>query len=237
MKRPRCVLVIACFSAGLIRAQAIETPEGFLGSLTPIMERIQRERGYAFDYEHKGNLSVEQWRKRGRAAVERSLSYEPKMVPLDIQVHRTEKRDGYEFRLISFAGSAQYRIPAFLLVPESGKPPYPAVVAFHDHGAYFYFGKEKIVEVDNEHASLAAYKQTYYGGRSYASELARRGYVVIVIDAFYWGDRRLQYRDPPAAWLKITAGLDPASPKYVDTVNNYLDERALVQTQGDGEIG
>src|ERR1019366_5072474 len=91
-----------------------------------------------------------------------------------------------------------YRIPAFLLVPESGRQPYPAVVAFHDHGAYFYFGKEKIVELDRQHASLTAYKETYYGGRSFASDLARRGFVVIVIDAFYWGERRGAHPGPPS---------------------------------------
>ncbi len=212
-------------AAGPIRPQATETPEGFLGNLTPIIQAIQQERGHAFDYQHKGGLSLEQWRKRGRDAVEKALSYDPKPVSLDLKVHRTEKRNGYEFRVVSFAGSAQYRIPGFLLVPASGQPPYPAVLAFHDHGAYFYFGKEKIVEVDPEHASLTAYKKSYYGGRSYASELARRGFVVLVIDAFYWGERRLLYSDPPAAWVKATANLDPATPKYVDAVNQYLEER------------
>jgi dienelactone hydrolase len=225
MQRLCLALAAACISAGRIWAQAVETPEGFLGNLTPIMDAIQQERGYAYDYEHRGNLSTQAWRKRGRDAVEKALSYEPKPVPLDLHVHRTAKGNGYELRVISFAGSAHYRIPAFLLIPDRGKPPYPAVVAFHDHGASFYFGKEKIVEVPDEHLYLTAYKKTYYGGRSYASELARRGFVVLVIDAFYWGERRVQYQDPPAAWRKLIAGLDPASPKYIDVVNQYLDER------------
>ncbi len=139
MKRYCLAFVLACLVARQVWAQAVETPQGLLGNLTPIMESIQRERGYPFDYDHKGSLGLEGWRKRGRDAVERALSYEPKPVPLDLKVHRNEKRDGYELRVISFAGSAHYRIPAFLLVPEKGKPPYPAVVAFHDHGAYFYF--------------------------------------------------------------------------------------------------
>jgi len=181
----------ALLSAAPLCAQAVETPEGSLGSLTPIMESIQRERGYAFDYEHNGGLTLEQWRKRGRDAVEKALSYEPKPVPLDLKIARTDKRDGYEVRTISFSGSAHYRIPGLLLVPTTGKPPY---LALHDHGAYFYFGKEKIVEVGRENPSLMAYKKTYYGGRSYANELASRGFVVLVIDAFSWGERRPQSR-------------------------------------------
>lgn len=224
-KRLGLAFAAASIAAGPIWAQAVETPEGLLGNLTPIIDSIQQERGYAYAYEHKGALSTEAWRKRGRDAVEKALSYEPKPVPLDLQVHRTAKGNGYELRVISFAGSAHYRIPAFLLVPDRGKPPYPAVVAFHDHGAYFYFGKEKIVEVADEHRSLTEYKKTYYGGRSYASELARRGFVVIVIDAFYWGERRLQYQDPPPEWRRAVAGLDTASPRYIDAVNRYLDDR------------
>ena len=111
-----------------------------------------------------------------------------------------------------------YRIPAYLLVPE-GKGPFPGVVALHDHGGWFFHGKEKLVEVSNQHVSLNEFKQRYYGNRSFASELARRGYVVLVADAFYWGERRLQYADPPADYRKAIAGLDPATPEYVQAVN------------------
>ncbi|MBV9084242.1 MAG: acetylxylan esterase [Acidobacteriaceae bacterium] len=224
MTRTLFLLISTYLIAGQLWAQAVVTREGVLGSLTPIIDSIQRERGYTLDYEHKGNVSTEAWRQRGRDAVEKALSYEPEPTPLDVRVERTEKRSGYELRTISFAGSKDYRIPAFLLVPDTGKPPYPAVVGFHDHGGYFYFGKEKLVEVSPEHVSLTAFKKTYYGGRSWASELARRGFVVLVIDAFYWGERRLQYTgDAPAAWLKATQGLNPASPEYVDAANHYLE--------------
>jgi hypothetical protein len=116
--------------------------ESFLGNLAPIMRSIHEERGFPMDYAHRKGLSVEEWRRRGRAEVQRFLSYSPKSVPLDIRVHSTVKRDGYEVRVISFAGSAHYRVPAFLLVPDkAGKR--PAVVALHDHGGWFYHGKEK----------------------------------------------------------------------------------------------
>ena len=62
MKRLCLAFVPACLAAGQVWAQAVETPEGLLGNLTPIMEAIQSERGYALDYEHKGSLSLETWR-------------------------------------------------------------------------------------------------------------------------------------------------------------------------------
>ena len=61
------------------------------------------------------------------------------------------------------------------------------------------WGKDKLVDVDNEHPALTEYKQELYQGTSVATELVRRGYVVIVVDAFYWGERRMLLdEDPPS---------------------------------------
>ena len=88
------------------------------------------------------------------------------------------------------------------------------MVALHDHGGWFVHGKEKLVGMDGEHVALKGFREQYYGGRPYAEELARRGFVVIVPDAFYWGERRLQYQDPPPELRKRLASLDPASAEY-----------------------
>ena len=47
---------------------------------------------------------------------------------------------------------------------------------------------------------LSEFKRTYYGNRSFASELAKRGYVVMAIDMFYWGERRMLLPDDPPVW-------------------------------------
>jgi dienelactone hydrolase len=168
---------------------------------------------------------VEEWRRRGRAEVQRFLSYFPKPVPLDVKVQSVVKREGYEIRTISFAGSAHYRVPAYLLVPEATGRKLPAVVALHDHGGWFYHGKEKLVRMDGEHAALAEFRERYYGGRAFADELARRGFVVIVPDAFYWGERRMQYEQPPRELLSRLAGLKPEQTEYVAAMNRWLRER------------
>jgi dienelactone hydrolase len=139
-------------------------------------------------------------------------------------VHSVAKRDGYEVRTISYAGSAHYRIPAYLLVPaRAGK--LPAAVALHDHGGWFYHGKEKLVRMDGEHAALKEFRDRYYGGRAFADELARRGFVVIVPDAFYWGERRMQYEQPPRELQARLKGLSPEQPEYVAAMNTWLRER------------
>jgi len=70
----------------------------------------------------------------------------------------------------------------------------------HDHGGFYFWGKEKIVESTDEHPVLTDFKKTCYGGASIASALARQGYVVLVIDMFYWGERRMILDADPADW-------------------------------------
>lgn len=215
--------------AAACAAQAPETGESALGSLAPVMASIQRSQGYPLSWEKAKAMGTAEWRRRARAEILRCLAYSPQSVPLDLKVHSTERREGYELRVISFAGSPHYRVPAFLLVPTAGKPPYPGVVALHDHGGYFYHGKEKLVENLPEHPALIPFRKQYYGERAYASELARRGYVVLVVDAFYWGERRLQYSgDGPPDFQKAMAGRDPASGEYARAFNRFASQRTNV---------
>lgn len=222
MTRSLALLLIA--SSALLAQRT----ESWLGTLAPIARSIQRERGFPMAFEHKGALSTEEWRGRARAELERALAYFPQPVPLDLKVHAVVRRNGVEIRTVSFAGSAHYRIPAFLLVPLTGRGPYPGVVALHDHGGWFYHGKEKLVRMEGEHAALAGFREQYYGGRAWAEELARRGFVVIVPDAFYWGERRLEYREPPEELTKRLAGLEPAQVEYVRAWNAFAREQTAV---------
>jgi dienelactone hydrolase len=212
-------LFTVVFLIGSVHAQ-----ESFLGNLAPTIASIQQERGFPLAYRNR-NVSVSDWQRAGRAEVQRGLSYSPKPVPLDVKVHSVVKRDGYEIRVVSFAGSGHYRVPALLLVPDKRTEKLPGVVALHDHGGWFYHGKEKLVRLDDEHVSLKKFREQYYGGRTYADELARHGFVVIVPDAFYWGERRLQYKEMPKQLQQRLAGLTESQPEYVQAMNTWLRER------------
>jgi len=218
---------LLALSAACLVAQD-QRPESFLGNLAPVIRSIQKEQGFPLAYSSRKGMSADAWRRAARSEVQRELSFSPGEVPLDLKVHAVVRRDGYEIRTVSFAGSAHYRVPALLLVPSTGKRRYPAVVALHDHGGWFFHGKEKLVRMDGEHASLRGFRERYYGGRTYADELARRGFVVIVPDAFYWGERRLQYSHPPEELRKRFSGLNPESVEYVVATNSYLRDQAPI---------
>ena len=110
----------------------------------------------------------------------------------DMEVLAAEKRLGYEAQKILFNVSDYSRVPAYLLVPD-GEGPFPALVLLHDHGAHFTIGKEKLVRpfgVDDlvlEDADRWA--ETCYDKQYVGDYLAANGYVVLVVDALFWGER------------------------------------------------
>jgi dienelactone hydrolase len=92
---------------------------------------------------------------------------------------------------IEFNTSQLTRVNGTVLIPKNGNKTHPAVIAIHDHGAFYYFGREKIVSKDNEPDILKEFKLNYYGGRSWANELVSRGFLVLCIDGFYFGAQKV----------------------------------------------
>lgn len=85
------------------------------------------------------------------------------------------------------------------LKPLNAKGPLPAILALHDHGGNKFFGAQKIVRTsDNQHPMLVDHQKTYYEGYAWANEIAKRGYVVLVPDAFPFASRRVMLADVPA---------------------------------------
>lgn len=132
------------------------------------------------------------WRREARAALLRCLLTPPPRADFAPAVIAREDRGSYEARKLVFSISGDCRVPAYLLVPK-GKGPFPAVLALHDHGAFFLIGKEKVIRPFDERQKIVDAARQWvdksYGGRFFGDELAKRGYVVFAADALFWGDR------------------------------------------------
>lgn len=145
------------------------------------------------------------WRRQARGKLLELLHYAPAPVDPKPQIQeRTDCGDYIRERLV-FSTTPEIRVPAFVLVPKNASPPFPAIVALHDHGGFYLWGKEKIVNLPGEHPVLTDFRNRYYGGNAIAVELVRQGYLVIVIDMFYWGERRLLLDGDPADWRERPA--------------------------------
>jgi dienelactone hydrolase len=176
------------------------TPNAQVGSLYPLVRQIADHSTFELSYLHGRFRNLDAWKREARATVRGLLRYDPP--PCDPKAAVLDRVDCGDFvrERITFNTTPDLRVPAFVLVPKGTRKRRPAIVALHDHGAFFPWGKEKIVATENEHPSLRQFKRAVYSGRSYASDLAARGYVVIAIDMFYWGERRMLRADDPPAW-------------------------------------
>jgi dienelactone hydrolase len=124
------------------------------------------------------------------------------------QLVRRTDRGSYDEEYLTFQTTPDLRVPAHVLIPKNVAFPAPGVLVLHSHDGIYLWGKEKVVENDKEHPYLTTFKQQRYGGKSIAAELARRGYVVVAIDMFYWGERRMILDDDPVAYRErpVTMG-------------------------------
>jgi dienelactone hydrolase len=106
-----------------------------------------------------------------------------------------------------------------LLKPAKAKTPLPAILAFHDHGGNKYFGTRKITKTsDQQHPLMKEHQQEYYEGMAWANEIAKRGYVVLVSDAFPFASRRVWMQDVPA---HLRRGLNDNNPENSENIRKY----------------
>ena len=106
----------------------------------------------------------------------------------------TYEVDGVHIEELSWQLPYGPRTQALLLSPAGKTDPgsLPALLALHCHGGQKVFGLEKITKTDQpQHPAMAEHQATYYSGRAWANEMAKRGYVVLVHDAFPFGSRRV----------------------------------------------
>jgi dienelactone hydrolase len=171
-----------------------------IGSLYPFVQRQADASSLELSFLQSEFRDLQAWQTNARATVLERLFYAPPPVSPMADVIRREDHGDYEQEYLTFQTTPDLRVPAYVLIPKKAKLPAPGVVALHCHGGFYVWGKDKLVESDHEHPALTEYKQELYHGRSIATELVRRGYVVIVIDAFYWGERRMVLDDDPAAY-------------------------------------
>ncbi len=96
-------------------------------------------------------------------------------VALEVEIVEEVHEPGYVRKKLLFTPELGDRVPAYLLMPEQGKPPRPAVLCLHPtHKA----GKGVPTGLASD------------PGRNFAEELARRGYVTLAPDYPGFGDYR-----------------------------------------------
>ena len=108
---------------------------------------------------------------------------------------------------------------AVFLKPAGAAGKLPGIVALHDHAGRKYFGKRKISRTAAEpHPLMRQHHAEYYGGVAWANEIAKRGYAVLVPDAFAFASRRVLLQDVPS---QLRDGLSDDNPEAEENIAAY----------------
>jgi dienelactone hydrolase len=136
----------------------------------------------------------QKWKAAGLEKARDIMIPYPDATKFDMKVIEEIDRGKYTAKKIVFNVTAESRVMALLLVPK-GKGPFPAALMLHDHGSEFIIGKEKLIQTWNDDTRLAESKmwaEKFFSGLYPGDELAKKGYVVLAVDALGWGDRTIK---------------------------------------------
>ncbi len=189
------------------------------GNLYPFMEALAKKSNFSLSFLTRKYNNIEEFKRTAREKFFELLYYKPERAEFNAEVVERVDKGDYIREKVYFNTTPIFRVPAYVLIPKKGKDKYPAVVDLHSHGAFYQLGKEKVIETEDEHPSMIEYKRQYYGNQSDSVALVKSGYVVISIDAFYFGERRVIFDDD------IELGKKPVSELSVEEVS-YLNRRA-----------
>lgn len=149
-----------------------------------------------------------------------------------VVVKKQYEYDGLHIEELSWQLPYGRATEAILLKPANAKGPLPAMLAFHDHGGNKYFGTRKITKTSNDQHPLMKYHQDhYYEGKAWANEVAKKGYVVLVSDAFTFGSRRVMLQDVPERLRNGLTDENPEDPKNIAAYNNWASDHEHVMAK------
>lgn len=160
-------------------------------NLASIARRLRDASRFSMRFEPRAANDFETWHTETQAQAVRLIDADACRVERveTLQQWRCSSYSANRLRL-SFSNGGEAE--AFLLLPHR-QAPMPALLMLHDHGATFDIGKEKMVPPptsDVKEEAARAWVDQFYGGRFPAEEAARRGYVVLSVDALGWASRR-----------------------------------------------
>ena len=170
-----------------------------LNNMPAFYQQLKESLAYPLAWGNAPEKDFTRWRTQAREKLLECMQPAPPQADFDMKVIESEQREGYTAQKIVFNISGYSRVPAYLLIPE-GEGPFPAVLLLHDHGAHFTIGKEKMVRPFNVSETVMQDADDWavrcYDGQYVGDFLAQNGYVVLSVDALFWGERgRKEYAD------------------------------------------
>jgi cephalosporin-C deacetylase-like acetyl esterase len=139
---------------------------------------LQRRPALAYSTDRE----YESWRESVRLKLNELLGDEPELVAADPQIEERTAGDGYTCRRLVFTSEPGAQVPCSLLLPTSGKPPFPVIICLQGHttGAHISLGRPVY---PGDEAAIQG------GDRDFALQAVARGYAALAIEQRCFGER------------------------------------------------
>jgi dienelactone hydrolase len=176
----------------------------------------------SFSFRRDEWRDIEKWRTAARKQAGARIAMPDLGGTPEVKINKQYQYDGLHIEEVSWQLPYGRPTEAILLKPANATGPLPGILAFHEHGGKKYFGNRKITRTgDSRHPHIEASQQNYYEGVAWANEIARRGYVVLVHDAFPFASRRVMIQDVPDHLRQGLTDNDPENPDNIDAYNSW----------------
>jgi dienelactone hydrolase len=193
---------------------------------------LNHDRLPSFSYRNKRFTDIEAWREPARKCVMEHMAIPNIGTTPKVNVAKEYSYDGLHIEELSWQLPYGRPTEALVLKPLNATGRLPGILAFHDHGGNKYFGKAKITRTsDQQHPLIKAHQNDYYEGVAWANEIAKRGYVVLVPDAFLFASRRVMLQDVPQPLRNGLNDNDPEDPVNIKKYNEWAGQHEHVMAK------
>lgn len=176
--------------------------------------------------------NLESWRKTAKQRLTERLAIPNIGAKPKVTVKKQFAYGGLHIEELSWQLPYGRPTEAILLKPLQAKGKLPGILAFHDHAGNKYFGCRKITRTsDSQHPLMDEHLKRYYGNIAWANELAKRGYVVLVSDAFAFASRRIMFQDVPVPQRRGLNDNDPESPANIQAYNEWAGDHEHIMAK------
>jgi len=196
-----------------------------IGAYGPWAASLAGEGPARLSFRHAEFTDIDAWRKQARGRMLDFLSQPDAGGLPRATVQHTFDYDGLNVEHLSWQLPYGPPTEAVFFKPSGAKGRLPAVLALHDHGGNKAFGTRKISRIsDDVHPVMRHHQETYYGGVAWANELAKRGYAVLVHDAFTFASRRVRAADLADRAKGDLVELNPESEEEIAAYNKFAGQ-------------
>jgi dienelactone hydrolase len=186
----------------------------------------------SFSFRRKEISDLQNWRNIALKRVKERMAIPDIGGTPEVTVKKTYTYDNLHIEELSWQLPYGRPTEAILLKPSNASIPLPGILAFHDHGGNKYFGTRKITRTDDvQHPLMVQHQKESYGGRAWANEIAKRGYIVLVSDAFAFASRRVMLQNVPESFRAGLSDDNPEDPKNIETYNEWASNHESVMAK------